>query len=80
MSPHLIADLGAASGALVKIESVRLPPATKLQLQPSPSWIDLDPELRDAILHYELRNYATATLGGSLHVRYGKRAVLVSCV
>jgi hypothetical protein len=70
MSPHLLEDLGAENGALVKIDSVRLPPATKLQLQPSPSWIDLEPELRDAILHYELRNYATATLGGSLNVRY----------
>jgi hypothetical protein len=71
MSPQLIADLGAESGASVKLESVQLPPATKLQLRPQSSWVDLDPELRDAILHYELRNYATATLGGSLHVRNG---------
>lgn len=73
LSRQLVADLHAQPGATAVLTTTRLPPASKLQLEPQSSWVDIDADLRDAILLYELRNYASATLGGTLSVRYANQ-------
>jgi hypothetical protein len=77
LSAQLLADLGATHGQVAKLTTAHLPQATKLQLQPTTSsWVDLDPELRDAILTHELRNYSSATLGGTLSVRFANQVFI----
>jgi hypothetical protein len=53
---------------------VALEPCDALQLQPrQAAWIDLDIELRESILAFELRRYSTACVGTPLLIRYDRR-------